>query len=75
MNNNGQWPVRCSRCGGEIGRYETGPDGRAWLRLIGSGILIKDMNAVCDCGTAWNFHASDKMLEDLLNRVLESRHG
>lgn len=65
-------PILCSQCGGMIGVYESGPDGRVWLRLDGSGLLVRDMNAIHQCGQVWNFHTSDKALEDLLQRARDN---
>ena len=65
--------VRCGQCQEEIGIYEPGPDGRVWLRLKGSRLLVKDMNALHDCGAIWNFHTSDKQLEDLVSRTIKNK--
>lgn len=66
--------VRCSRCQGIIGFYSVGPDGRVWLRIDPGGLLVQNLNGVHSCGLVWNFHTSDKALEDLMQRAKDKKN-
>ena len=57
--------VPCPNCGKPVGDYRQ-VDGQIWLR-IGS-LTCRVVRATCDCGSPFDFDASGKKLERLLER-------
>ena len=59
--------VICAGCGAVIGEYANGPDRAVWLRV--GHLLLSSANGICECGKRWSWCASDKKMEDLLERI------
>ena len=59
--------VLCQACGGVIGNYVNGQDGRVMIRV--GTVTLRDAWGWCGCGEQWIFHSSDKQLEKLIEKL------
>ena len=58
--------VTCPKCGRVIGHYQKHGD-QVWLRV---GIITcRVIRSVCDCGYEFDYDASQKKLERLIERI------
>lgn len=58
--------VTCPKCGRVIGQYQKHGD-QVWLRI---GIITcRVIRSVCDCGYEFDYDASQKKLEQLIERI------
>jgi hypothetical protein len=62
-------PVTCE-CGAVLGCYETGPDGRQWLR-VGSWLFASARGICTNCKREFHFMATDKQLDRLIDRLTQ----
>ncbi len=58
--------VSCSQCKATIGEY-TEQAGKVWLRI--GAVSLEYAHGRCGCGAEWHWHASDRLLE----RIIEYR--
>jgi DNA-directed RNA polymerase subunit RPC12/RpoP len=64
--------VRCLQCGNEIGKIITLIDGQE--RLYIGGLLVNVARGVCvHCGAEFHWSISEKMLAELVRKVIEMR--
>lgn len=65
--------VCCRKCGTQIGVY-VDLDGMKWL-LVG-GMILRNAMGVCGaCGEPWYWSVGDRMLAELVQRVLALRES
>ncbi len=63
--------VTCKKCGAMIGHLED-VSGQQWLKV--NGVIVRSMHGVCAlCGDEFHWSLSDRMLSELVNRVMEMR--
>jgi len=66
--------VRCVACGNEIGKVVTLIDGQERLEV--GGLLVNVARGVCGhCGAEFHWSISDKMLSELIRRIIEMRRN
>lgn len=64
--------VRCTQCGYEIGKIITLTDGQERLEV--GGLLVNVARGVCvHCGAEFHWSISEKMLAELVRKVIEMR--
>lgn len=64
--------VRCTQCGNEIGKVITLIDGQERLEV--GGLLVNVARGVCaQCGAEFHWSISEKMLAELVRKVIEMR--
>jgi len=72
MGKNGT--VRCITCGNEIGKVIVLIDGQERLEV--GGLFVNVARGVCTrCGTEFHWSISDKMLSELIRRIIEMRRN
>jgi len=59
-------PVKCPKCGRVKGFYQRVGD-QIWLARDGE--VVRVLRSICACGEEFNFMASEKRLEDLIERL------
>lgn len=64
--------VRCPQCGNIIGEIRT-IDGREFLFV--NGLAVNFMRGACSCGTEFYWSISERMLAELIRRVLSLREN
>jgi len=57
----------CGECKTALAYYVRGQDGRVWV-LVGN-LVLSSAHGRCVCGAEWHWVASEKRLEDLLERL------
>ena len=63
-------PVKCTKCSAEIGEIVS-MDGSEWLKV--GRLVVRNIHGACECGEVFRWTASDRMLSELVTRVLEMR--
>ena len=67
--------INCNQCGRVIGQVVE-VDGQEWLQVGSeeSGVIARSCHGVCaSCGAIFNWHIADRMLSELVQKVLQMR--